>query len=147
MRQNFIIGLAAAVALSACGPTDHRAVSGPQFDHVQDLDGTPDLIVDGQRLADSWVIYDQTFSTNACSVVEGGVAPGEHRVLRFTVTPPTSAMPIFSSAIPTCTSPPTTGCSNSRPAITITTSGTTPLTSSSRRTTVTFGAPPSGASA
>src|SRR5438034_6502684 len=88
MRQNFIIGLAAAAALSACGPTDRRAVSGPQFDHVQDLDGTPDLIVDGQRLADSWVIYDQTFSTTACSVVEGGVAPGEHRVLRFTVTTP-----------------------------------------------------------
>src|SRR5437867_5226953 len=88
MRQNFIIGLAAAAALSACGPTDHRAVSGPQFDHVQDLDGTPDLIVDGQRLADSWVVYDQTFSTTACSVVEGGVAPGEHRVLRFTVTTP-----------------------------------------------------------
>ena len=88
MRQNFIIGLAAAAALSACGPTDRRAVSGPQFDHVQDLDGTPDLIVDGQRLADSWVVYDQTFSTTACSVVEGGVAPGEHRVLRFTVTTP-----------------------------------------------------------
>ena len=72
MRQNVIIGLAAAAALSACGPTDHRAVSGPQFDHVQDLDGTPDLIVDGKRLADSWVVYDQTFSTTACSVVEGG---------------------------------------------------------------------------
>src|SRR5207245_10839181 len=88
MRQNVIIGLAAAAALSACGPTDHRAVSGPQFDHVQDLVGTPDLIVDGQRLADSWVIYDQTFDPTTCSVVEGSVQPGEHRVLRFTVITP-----------------------------------------------------------
>src|SRR6266568_2146901 len=88
MHHRAIPALAAAAALSACSPADHPAVSGPQFAHVQDLDGTPDLIVDDKRLADSWVIYDQTFSTTACSVVEGGVTVGDHRVLRFTVSTP-----------------------------------------------------------
>ncbi len=88
MHHRAIPALAAAAALSACSPADHPAVSGPQFAHVQDLDGTPDLIVDDKRLADSWLIYDQTFSTTACSVVEGGVTVGDHRVLRFTVSTP-----------------------------------------------------------
>ena len=88
MRLRFIGGLVAALALASCARPDRSAVSGPQFDHVQDLVGTPDLIVDGKRLADSWVIYDQTFSATACSVVEGGVTAGDHRVLRFTVTTP-----------------------------------------------------------
>src|SRR5207245_10146859 len=62
--------------------------SGPQFAHDQDLVGTPDLIVDAQRLADSWVIYDQNLPSTLCSVQEGGVTPGVRRVLRFTVTTP-----------------------------------------------------------
>lgn len=65
-----------------------RAPFAPQFAHTQDLDGTPDLIVDGKRLANSWVIYDENLPANFCSVQEGGVTPGMHRTLRFTVTTP-----------------------------------------------------------
>src|SRR5712692_6566594 len=78
-------------ALAACNLTDERGAavpSGPQFAHDQDLVGTPDLIVDGKRLADSWVIYDHFLDASLCSVQEGGVTPGVRRVLRFTVTTP-----------------------------------------------------------
>jgi len=76
------------VLVASCTSADRPLAYGPQFAHVQDLEGMPDLMVDGQRLADSWVIYDQTFDPTTCSVVEGSVQPGEHRVLRFTVTTP-----------------------------------------------------------
>src|SRR2546426_12835191 len=90
MRLVPVAGLAAVVAFAACSNADRGRLtpSGPQFAHVQDLDGTPDLIVDAKRLADSWVVYDQTFLATTCSVIEGGVTAGEHRVLRFTVTTP-----------------------------------------------------------
>jgi len=91
MRAVVITALAGAFALAACRP-DRPAGPGPlpppMLAHVQDLEGTPDLIVDAKRLADSWVVYDQTFDAGVCSVIEGGVLAGEHRVLRFTVTTP-----------------------------------------------------------
>src|SRR5213594_956834 len=91
MRLARIPRLVAALTLAACGGTDRANVAAPappQFAHVQDLQGTPDLIVDAKRLATSWVVYDQTFAAGVCSVVEGDVQPGDHRVLRFTVTTP-----------------------------------------------------------
>src|SRR5437868_12259625 len=50
--------------------------------------GLPDLIVDADRLARSWVIYDETFPSTSCSVQESNMTPGGHRVLRFTVSTP-----------------------------------------------------------
>lgn len=50
--------------------------------------GLPDLIVDPARLAKSWAIYEQSFPTTSCSVQESGMSPGDHRVLRFTVSTP-----------------------------------------------------------
>lgn len=50
--------------------------------------GLPDLTVDAHRLATSWVVYDQSFAAYDCSVQEGDVVPGDHRVLRFTVATP-----------------------------------------------------------
>jgi hypothetical protein len=79
---------AAVLGVVACRSAEQVAVSAPNLSHVQDLVGTPDLIVDGSRLAESWVLYDQTFSATLCSVIEGDVQPGDHRVLRFTVTTP-----------------------------------------------------------
>ena len=76
------------LALIACGPVERSAVSAPQFAHVQDLDGTPDLIVDAKKLATSWVIYDQELKESFCSIEEGGLAPGHYKVLRFTVNTP-----------------------------------------------------------
>lgn len=78
--------------IAACSAPDATGVSLPPSDaltaHTQDLEGIPDLIVDAQKLASSWVIYDE-FVPNVCSAEEGGVVPNmEHRLLRFTVTTP-----------------------------------------------------------
>src|SRR5436190_4450028 len=87
MRQTFIPILAAGLSIAACMSADRPlATSGPRFDHTQDLEGTPDLIVDSKALATSWVVYDQELKESFCTLQEGGVPAGKHRVLRFTVT-------------------------------------------------------------
>ena len=48
----------------------------------------PDLIVDQKRLLQNWVVRDEKLSASACSVEEGGITPGEHKLLRFTVSTP-----------------------------------------------------------
>src|SRR6476620_2996766 len=50
--------------------------------------GKPDLIVDQKRLLQNWVVRDEKLSANACSVEEGGITPGEHTLIRFTVSTP-----------------------------------------------------------
>lgn len=90
IRYGSSITLALLLAI-ACGPADEAgpgAVGAPQFAHVQDLDGTPDLIVDAKKLATSWVIYDQELKESFCSIEEADLAPGVYRVLRFTVNTP-----------------------------------------------------------
>lgn len=91
MRLAPLVLTVATLAVVTCTGTDRGvfvAPSGPQFDHVQDLDGTPDLIVDGKKLATSWVVYEQELRESFCSLAEGGTTPGFHRVLRMTVTTP-----------------------------------------------------------
>lgn len=48
----------------------------------------PDLIVRGDVLSRQWVVRDESFPSSLCSVQEGGVTPGTHRVIRFTVMTP-----------------------------------------------------------
>jgi hypothetical protein len=55
---------------------------------TQDLDGTPDLVVNTNVIASSWNVRVEDFPAEFCSVQEGGVTPGTHTVLRFTVTTP-----------------------------------------------------------
>ena len=50
--------------------------------------GKPDLIVDQKRLLQNWVVRDEKLAANSCSVEEGGITPGEHRLIRFTVSTP-----------------------------------------------------------
>ncbi len=50
--------------------------------------GQPDLIVDQKRLLQNWVVRVENLLANFCSVQEGGVTPGEHTLLRFTVSTP-----------------------------------------------------------
>ena len=57
-------------------------------DRPPDLSGPPNLIVDSKTLQNHWIVRDEDFSATACSVIEGGVQPGAHRVLRFTVSTP-----------------------------------------------------------
>src|SRR6267143_3893308 len=48
----------------------------------------PDLIVDQKRLLQNWVVRDEKLPASFCSVEEGGITPGEHELLRFTVSTP-----------------------------------------------------------
>lgn len=57
-------------------------------DRPPDLSGPPNLIVDAKTLQQHWIVRDEDFSATACSVIEGDVQPGPHRVLRFTVSTP-----------------------------------------------------------
>ena len=50
--------------------------------------GKPDLIVDQKRLLQNWVVRDEKLPATFCSVEEGGITPGEHTLLRFTVSTP-----------------------------------------------------------
>lgn len=45
----------------------------------------PDLIVRDEILDSQWVVRDENLPADACSVIEGGVSPGVHRIVRFTV--------------------------------------------------------------
>ena len=83
--------IVATATLAACGAPDVTSVA-PTPDVMlardgQDLEGTPDLIVDARKLATSWVVYYEDVP-NVCSAQEGGVDPGFHHLLRFTVTTP-----------------------------------------------------------
>lgn len=48
----------------------------------------PDLIVDQGRLLQNWVVRIEDLPSTFCSVQEGGVTPGERKLLRFTVSTP-----------------------------------------------------------
>ena len=44
-----------------------------------------DMIVRTDILEHQWVVRDEKLAADACSVIEGGVTPGMHRLVRFTV--------------------------------------------------------------
>ena len=48
----------------------------------------PDLIVDSKETQNHWVNRDEDLPSNFCSVQEGGVSPGMHSIIRFSVTTP-----------------------------------------------------------
>jgi len=95
MRVAVMVRMGAALLVAACvaerDPAGAARLAAPRFAQSQNLDGTPaaDLIVDTTRLAHSWLVYDQDLvAQDLCAQFEGGVTPGVHRVLRFTVTTP-----------------------------------------------------------
>jgi Lysyl oxidase len=50
--------------------------------------GRPDLIVDQASLRQHWVVRTENLPAGFCSVEEGGITPGEHQLVRFTVATP-----------------------------------------------------------
>jgi hypothetical protein len=48
----------------------------------------PDLIVRSDVLRDHWLVRVEDLPATFCSVEEGGITPGTHTLLRFTVTTP-----------------------------------------------------------
>lgn len=53
-----------------------------------DLQGTPDLIVREDVLGSQWLVRVEKLDASFCSVIEGGVDPGDRLLLRFTVMTP-----------------------------------------------------------
>ena len=53
-----------------------------------DLVGSVDLIVDPKATENHWRVKNEIISEGLCSAIEGGVTPGDRRLLRFTVTTP-----------------------------------------------------------
>jgi hypothetical protein len=50
--------------------------------------GLPDLIVDQKRLLQNWVVRDEKLPASFCSVQEDNITPGDHTLIRFTVSTP-----------------------------------------------------------
>ena len=77
-----VLGLLLAASLAA-----PAAVQAVKVEEV-DLDGTPDLIVDQALLRQHWIVRVEDFVAGDCAVQEGGVTPGEHTIIRFSVGTP-----------------------------------------------------------
>ena len=88
--------LVSAIAL-ACAASDatQRSLVAPStiaraYNDPSRIDtvGMPDLIVDGKATANHWRVKNEIVADGLCSAIEGGVTPGDRRLLRFTVTTP-----------------------------------------------------------
>ena len=75
--QILFLALAMAVPLYA----------GDNKNNTPDLTGMPDLTVSAD-LGQQWVVRVEDLPASFCSVEEGGVTPGTHTLVRFTVTTP-----------------------------------------------------------
>jgi hypothetical protein len=90
MRNLALVLLVTGTAcLSPDRPTGVTSSTAPTLDqNTVDTDGLPDLIVDSKATQNNWIIRVEDFPADFCSVQEGGVTPGTHTVIRFTVTTP-----------------------------------------------------------
>ena len=92
MRIISLGALSLGFILACSGETSTEArglPEGPSFvKNGQDLTGLPDLIVDSKTTQNNWVTRVEDFPATFCSVIEGDVDPGTHKVIRFTVTTP-----------------------------------------------------------
>lgn len=91
MRSYLVLAAAGALLAGGggCATEPTPPAVAPAFGStggIPDLDGVPDLTVDAKKLSRSWIIRDE--EATQCAVLEGGVSPGVHRVLRFTATTP-----------------------------------------------------------
>jgi hypothetical protein len=90
MRLSAFAPMVFALSLACAGETATEAT--PQRPSLvrngQDLVGLPDLIVDSKATQNNWVTRVEDFPASFCSVIEGDVQPGTHKVIRFTVTTP-----------------------------------------------------------
>jgi len=89
-----VLALSAVLLVTvACAEPAARTLtapgSGPSLvQNAVDTVGLPDLIVDSDATQQNWVNRVEDLPADFCSVVEGGVTPGTHNILRFTVTTP-----------------------------------------------------------
>jgi hypothetical protein len=83
-----------SLATAACSTSDQPTAAvapptKPAFSSgVPNLNGLPDLIVDEKATQQNWIVRVEDLPADFCSVQEGGVTPGTHTIIRFTVTTP-----------------------------------------------------------
>lgn len=91
-RRTLVIALMTVAACAAPQLQDSRqqlAPTGPAYvQNTVDTVGLPDLIVDSRATQNNWLNRVEYLPATFCSVQEGGITPGEHNLLRFTVTTP-----------------------------------------------------------
>jgi hypothetical protein len=92
MRKLTLVVLAATATVVACGDPDRSTGvppgNAPLDQNAVDTASLPDLIVDSKSTQNNWLVRVEDFPADFCSVQEGGVQPGTHTVIRFTVTTP-----------------------------------------------------------
>lgn len=92
--RSFLFLLPVVLACSASDAGQEKSMVAPRpaasFNDPSriDLDGSVDLIVDPKSTENHWRVKDEIVPAEACSAIEGGVTPGNRRLLRFTVTTP-----------------------------------------------------------
>lgn len=87
------VSLVAAALLTACSVADQstsvRTPGGSlKSSGVPYTGELPDLIVDSKSTQNNWIVRVEDLPADFCSVQEGGVTPGTHTLVRFTVTTP-----------------------------------------------------------
>jgi hypothetical protein len=87
------VGAVALIVLAACSVVDRpTAIRVPtvslKSSGVPDTSALPDLIVDAKSTQNNWIVRVEDLPATFCSVEEGGITPGTHTLLRFTVTTP-----------------------------------------------------------
>ncbi len=97
MRRTTLAGLCAgtiALVAAACATPDNTTslalspAPAAKSSGVPYTGAPPDLIVDSKATQNNWLTRVEDFPADFCSVQEGGVTPGTHTVIRFTVTTP-----------------------------------------------------------
>src|SRR6476646_9173226 len=87
------IGAVVLVVIGACSSTDkptaiHAPAVSLKSSGVPYTAELPDLIVDSKATQNNWINRVEDLPADFCSVIEGGVTPGTHTILRCTVTTP-----------------------------------------------------------
>ena len=94
MRSLAAVFAAAVLAVAAACSTSERPTSplapgvALRSSGVPYTGALPDLIVDSKSTQNNWLVRVEDLPAALCSVEEGGITPGVHTVLRFTVTTP-----------------------------------------------------------
>ncbi|HEX9084585.1 MAG TPA: lysyl oxidase family protein [Gemmatimonadaceae bacterium] len=92
--RSFIFLVPVVLACSTSDGTREKSMVAPapaaSFNDPSriDLVGSVDLIVDPKATENHWRVKNEVVAEGACSAIEGGVTPGNRRLMRFTVTTP-----------------------------------------------------------
>lgn len=84
----FLIAICMVLAVVLPQPIARATSSNSSLGASPVQAGLPDLIVDQATLRQHWVVRVEDFPADFCSVIEGGLTPGTHPVVRFTVGTP-----------------------------------------------------------